>query len=98
MKSVRGNWRNALYVRCDEAHCTAKNKKCCGAFLLTADADGVPLLVPVNAFEKFAGESIEPDECCGTMDKHAFEAVFELAIQWRTVSQTACPLQVFCNS
>lgn len=65
---------------------------------MTADADGVPLLVPVNAFETFAGESIEPDECCGAMDKHAFEAVFGLAIQWRTVSQTACPLQVFCNS
>lgn len=98
MKSVRGNWRNALYIHCDETHCTAKNKKCCGAFLMTADADGVPLLISTNAFEAFAGESIEADECCGVMDKHTFEAVFALAIQWRLVSPTACPLQAFCNS
>ena len=94
MKSAQGNWRNALFVRCDKRGCV---HKCCGAFLMTAAANGVPLLVPVDAFEAFAGEFVAPEECCGILDKHAFASVFGLAFQWRTCSPEVCPLKTFCS-
>lgn len=65
---------------------------------MTADADGRPILIPVNALRSLTGEYIEPEGCLGTMDKRRFETLYSLYIEWNTVSQADCPLLQLCRT
>lgn len=91
MKAVRGNWHNALYLSCRQNTCTQHPD--CGDFLMTVDAEGHPILMPVDAMRSLSGEDIEPGDCLGTMEKRKFETLYSLYIEWHTVSQTDCPLR-----
>lgn len=90
MKAVRGNWHNALYLSCRQSTCTQHEN--CQDFLMSADADGHPILIPVDEMRSLSGEDIEPGECLDTMEKQKFETLYSLYIEWHTVSQTGCPL------
>ena len=56
LSSCRGNWRNTIYIR-DAASD--------GGYLMTADRDGVPLLVELRTLSRLMGEAIDPTECRG---------------------------------
>lgn len=90
MKAARGNWHNALYLSCRQSTCTQHES--CQDFLMSADADGHPVLMPVDVMRSLSGEDIEPGGCLGTMEKRKFETLYSLYIEWHTVSQTGCPL------
>lgn len=90
MKAVRGSWHNALYLSCRQSTCTQHES--CQDFLMAADADGHPILIPVDEMRSLSGEDIEPGGCLGTMEKQKFETLYSLYIEWHTVSQTGCPL------
>lgn len=91
LKAVRGNWHNAMYLSCRNSTCPQHPH--CGGFLMTADADGHPILMPVDVMRSLSGEDIEPEGCLGTMEKRTFETLYSLYIEWHTDSQTECPLQ-----
>lgn len=95
LKGVRGSWRNAIYLYCGRSRCPSSQQKRCGGCLMTADANGVPILVSAKAFEAFSGETIDPSECSGVLDKRAFDSAYALAILWHSVSSSDCPLRAF---
>lgn len=90
MKAVRGNWHNAIYLSCRQSTCTQHEN--CKDFLMTADADGHPILIPGDVMRSLSGEDIEPGDCLDTMEKRKFETLYSLYIEWHTVSPTDCPL------
>lgn len=63
---------------------------------MAVDADGSPILMPVNVLRQLFGESIEPEECCAVLWKKTFEAVYGLYIEWHTIS-SGCPLLELCQ-
>lgn len=91
MKAVRGNWHNALYLSCRQSTCTQHEN--CQDFLMAVDAEGHPILMPVDTMRSLSGEDIELGDCLGTMEKRKFETLYSLYIEWHTVSQTDCPLR-----
>ena len=90
LQSVHGNWRNALFIHCSS--CPHQQHPLCGGFLFSADADGHPILMPIEDFQRLSGERIDPDECIGHLKRHAFETTFALYLEWHTVSGETCPL------
>ena len=91
LQSVRGNWRNAIFIEC--AGC---GRRACPGFLLTADAEGRLLLLPVAEFEEFSGQQVEQEECRGVLSRQAFEAAFSLYLEWHTPSARDCGLFQLC--
>lgn len=91
LKAAQGNWRNALYLYCSRPSCPHD----CGGFLMAADADGIPVLIAVREFEVLSGEVVDPRECSSILSRRAFESAYALAILWRTVSSSDCPLTAF---
>lgn len=94
LKAARGNWRNAIYLYCGRSACLED----CGGFLMAADANGAPILISVKTFEQLSGETVVPDECSSILYKQAFESAYALAILWRTVSSSDCPLTAFTET
>ena len=92
LKAVRGNWHNALFIKCDYDVCPHNQFPPCKGFLLTIDADGTPILMPVKILQQSSGESIESEECRAVLSKQSFEAIYGLYIEWHTVSPADCPL------
>lgn len=93
-KAVRGNWRNAIYVSCDQISCPYGHYPACKGFLLTANEDGFPLLVSEQDFIALTNEPVEPSECHGTICRQAFESMYTLFLQWHMESPGDCPLRV----
>lgn len=60
---------------------------------MAGDADGRPVLIPVNTFRTLTGESVEAAGCRGSLCKQAFEAAFSQYIEWHTISDADCSLQ-----
>lgn len=94
LQAVRGNWRNALFISC--SNCPYRQQSCPG-FLLAADADGKPLVMPVDAFRKMSGQQFDKDECCGSLSRQAFEAAFSLYLEWHTATAENCSLCQLCD-
>lgn len=92
LRAVRGNWHNALFISCDCSTCPHGEAAHCNGFLMAADADGQPLLMPVNTFRQLTGESVEDTACRGILGKQIFEAVYSQYIEWHTASDLECPL------
>lgn len=63
---------------------------------MAVDADGSPILMPVNVLRQLSGESIEPEECRAVLGKQAFESVYGLYIEWHTIF-SECPLLELCQ-
>ncbi len=64
---------------------------------MAVDADGSPILMPVNILRQMSGESIEPEECRAVLGKKTFEVVYGLYIEWHTISSSGCSLQELCQ-
>lgn len=97
LQAVRGNWRNALFLKCGRDGCPYGRVTLCEGFLMTATADGTPLLMPVRYFRMLTGESVEPEECQGILKCQAFEAVYSLYIEWHNTSSRECQLRQLCQ-
>lgn len=67
LRAVQGNWRNALFIQCSQAACPCEVSQSCQGFLLTADAEGIPLLMPVSEICRLTGESVEATDCRGLL-------------------------------
>ena len=59
-----GNWRNSIYIKC-------QGEKDAPGYLLAADRDGQPVILPVQRFYELTGEQIDPAECCGQLTERA---------------------------
>ncbi len=97
LKAVRGNWHNALFIKCEYAVCPHSQSPPCEGFLMSVDADGSPILIPAKIMKHLSGESIEPGECQTVLGKRTFETIYGLYIEWHTVSSTDCPLLELCQ-
>ena len=95
LKAVRGNWHNALFLSC--GYCTCTQNPGCKGFLLAVDADGCPILMPVEKISILTGEDIEPEGCLAIVEKQLFETVYSLYLEWHTSSMTGCPLYQLCQ-
>ena len=85
--SCGGNWRNTLFIR-DSAPG--------GGYLMTADRDGMPLLMEVSAFNQLTGGSLDTAECCGELALSAFETVYAKYLLWRCPSAQEHSLRSIC--
>jgi len=94
LQAVRGNWRNALFISCPD--CPYRQQSCPG-FLMAADANGRPLVMPVDVFRKISGQQPDKDECRGSLSRQAFEAAFSLYLEWHTATSQDCPLWQLCD-
>lgn len=91
LQSVRGNWRNAIFIDCPGCP-----RRSCPGFLLTADSEGRLLLLSVDEFQQFSGQRVEKEECRGILSRQAFEAAFSLYLEWNTPSAQDCVLIQLC--
>ena len=98
LKAVRGNWHNALFIKCNHTVCPHGQSPPCEGFLMAVDADGSPILMPAKVLQQLSGESIEPESCQAVIGKRTFESVYGLYIEWHTVSSTGCPLMELCRA
>lgn len=88
LKAVRGNWRNALFIRCQKAVCPCRQGG--SGFLFCADGDGRPLLLPAEQFSQLTGEQIDPSECAALLDCTAFESAYSLWFEWNAEDPHTC--------
>lgn len=88
LKAARGNWRNALFVRCQKAACPCRQN--CSGFLFCADADGKPLILLAEQFSQLTGEQIDPSECVALLDCTAFESAYSLWLEWNAADPHTC--------
>ncbi len=98
LKAVRGNWHNALFIKCEYTVCPHSQSPPCEGFLMAVDADGSPILMPAKVLQQLSGESIEPESCQAVIGQRTFESVYGLYIEWHTVSSTGCPLMELCRA
>ncbi len=96
LKAVKGNWHNALYIGCPNGSCQYGGNPCHG-FLLAADAEGLPILMPVDFFKRLTGEDVEAEGCKGRLRLKAFQSAFSSYIEWHTDSASECPLLQLCQ-
>lgn len=89
LNACEGSWRNTVFIKCSV--CQFSDHICHG-FLLTADADGHPLLYPVDKFCRLTGESVSKDECIGEMSGCTFEQLYRHWLLWQTSSDKHCGL------
>lgn len=92
LRAVNGNWRNALFIQCNCVICPRAVSQTCRGYLLTADAEGKPLLISREKMCRLTGENMEAVECRGILDRQAFEAAYGQYIEWHTDSAEDCPL------
>lgn len=64
----------------------------CGGHLLTADAEGTPLLLPVLLFEKMTGDKVDKFECAAIIAKEAFEKLFHSWLVWNVTDPNTCSI------
>ena len=87
LSSCRGNWRNTIYIR-DAASDDG--------YLMTADRDGLPILVELRTLSRLMGEAIDPTECRGQLPLDVFEDVYAQYLLWHMASPQEHSLRALC--
>jgi len=85
--SCDGNWRNTLLIR---------DRTPGSGYMMTADRDGMPLLMEVSTFNQLTGECVDPAECCGELALDVFESVYAKYLLWRCPSAQEHSLRSIC--
>lgn len=75
LSACRGNWRNSIYITCGGPDHPG--------YLLSADRDGKPMLMPITQFQQLTGEQIDPTECCGQLSGEAFRCLYAQYLLWQ---------------
>lgn len=86
-----GNWRNTIHISC-------RGEKDDPGYLLAADRDGQPVILPVRRFYELTGVQIDPAECCGQLTEAGFEALYAQYLLWRCSSLEEHPLRQLCEA
>lgn len=94
MRACRGNWRNSCFISCIVCKCRTP----CSGYLMSANADGKPVLLSVAEYEAFAMERIDATECRGRLSRSAFEDIYSLYLSWCLADGTSCCLQMLSSS
>lgn len=87
LAACRGNWRNSVYISTDGP-----------GYLLSANRDGQPIVMPVEQFQQLTGEIIDPGECCGRLTADAFKALYAQYLLWHLPSADTEPFLAFTQS
>lgn len=90
LAACSGNWRNSIYIRCQEETDTP-------GYLLAADRDGQPVVFGVQQFYQLTGVWIDPAECCGQLTEAGFESLYAQYLLWRFLSAEGHPLRRLCE-
>mgnify|MGYP006969022024 CR=1 FL=1 len=77
LTACRGNWRNACFISCGVCKCHSP----CSGYLMSADADGKPVLIPAAEYERLTSRS-------------AFEDIYALYLNWCLSDDESCCLQI----
>ena len=93
-KAIRGNWRNAIYVSCDQPTCPYGHHPACTGYLLATNEYGHPLVISEADFIRLSGEPIEATECRGTITRDAFESMYAQYVYWQIDSSRDCPIRI----
>ena len=75
LAACRGNWRSSIHITCQEPDNPG--------YLLSADRDGKPMLMPITQFQQLTGEQIDPTECCGQLTGEAFRCLYAQYLLWQ---------------
>ncbi len=89
LSSVKGNWRNAIFVECHDCPYT---DSLCRGYLLTATCDCRPVLFSVNCFEELTSEPIIKEECTGVINRQAFENLYMKWLKWNIDNPKECSI------
>ena len=81
LKLTSGNYRNAIYVKCDDGK----------EYMLVADADTRPMLFPFDLFYTLTGEYPPKDEMCGNLSTCAFKNIYREWLLWNS-EKGDCPV------
>ena len=91
LTACSGSWRNSVYIKC-------QSEKDDPGYLLAADRDGQPVILPVQRFYELTGVQIDPAECCGQITEAGFEALYAQYLLWRLPEAEGCPLRHICET
>lgn len=80
LSACGGNWRNCITISAG-GH----------SYLLTADRDAKPIVMPVERFQQLTGEQIDLTECFGQLSETAFRALYSQYFLWRMPSAEDSP-------
>ena len=81
LKLTSGNYRNAVYVSCDDGK----------EYMLVSDADASPVLFPSDLFYTLTGEYPQKDEMCGNLSARAIQSIYREWILWNS-EEGDCPV------
>ena len=91
LTACSGNWRNSIYIKC-------QGEKDGPGYLLAADRDGQPVILPVQQFYQLTEMWVDPTECCGQLTEADFEALYAQYLLWRCPSAEVHPLRYLCQN
>ena len=75
LSACAGNWRNCVYISAGSSD-----------YLLSADRDGRPIVMPVEQFRKLSSENVDPAECCGQLSAEGFKTLYAQYLLWHVPS------------
>lgn len=87
LAACRGNWRNSVYISTDGP-----------GYLLSANRDGQPIVMPAEQFQRLTDEIIDPGECCGRLTADAFKALYAQYLLWHLPSADTDPFLALTQS
>lgn len=96
LQAVRGNWRNALFIRCSGSLCPMIRQASCEGFLMAADAGCQPIFLSVQTVRKLSGEAVAPEECSAILECRSFRTAYTKFLEWHTSSDHVCPFLQLC--
>lgn len=96
LQAVRGNWCNALFIRCSGSLCPMIRQASCEGFLMAADAGCQPIFLSVQTVRKLSGEAVDPEECSAILECPSFRTAYTKFLEWHTSSDHVCPFLQLC--
>lgn len=81
LKLTAGNYRNALYVKCEDGK----------EYMFVADAETRPLLFSFNLFYTLTGEYPQKNDMCGNLSAYAFKSIYREWLLWNS-EEGECPV------
>jgi len=92
LNAAKGNWRNSIFITCDD--CTYGEETLCPGYLFIADADGQPILISVETIHKASGVYPEKEECQARLSRQQFQTAYSQWLDWSVEDLYQCPLRM----
>ena len=90
LTACSGNWRNTIHISC-------QGETDDFGYLLAADRDGQPVILPVQRFYELTGVQIDPAECCCQITEAGFETLYAQYLFWHLPAAEEHPLRKLCE-